>query len=171
MAEQQLTLLIPLSASTSLSHPDCHPEALVYADVTTLYSTGKDPALICTAINEDLLIAAKWADMHALLCKQNSNMFISPFSRTTITPPPITFAGSTLKLSHEHRRLGFIPDSALRIHAHVNELTRKGATEVFLLQWLSFKVRHRDLPLKIYKMFVRPHLEYASPAWAVLTAT
>ncbi|ELT89280.1 hypothetical protein CAPTEDRAFT_185040 [Capitella teleta] len=92
-------------------------------------------------------------------------------SRTTATPPPITFAGATLEYSHEHRHLGFILDSALSFHAHVNALTRKGATEVFLLRRLSYKVKDRDLLLKIYKMYVRPHLEYASPAWAALTIT
>ncbi|ELU12018.1 hypothetical protein CAPTEDRAFT_81197, partial [Capitella teleta] len=136
-----------LSANTSLSHPNCHPEALVYADDTMLYRTGKDPALICPAIEEDLRIAAKWADIWGMRFNANKTY------------------------SHEHRHLGFILDSALSFHAHVNALTRKGATEVFLLRRLSYKVKDRDLLLKIYKMYVRPHLEYASPAWAALTVT
>jgi hypothetical protein len=159
-----------LSANTSLSHPNCHPEALVYADDTMLYRTGKDPALICPAIEEDLRIAAKWADIWGM--RFNASKTVAMYiSRTTATPPPITFAGATLEYSHEHRHLGFILDSALSFHAHVNALTRKGATEVFLLRRLSYKVKDRDLLLKIYKMYVRPHLEYASPAWAALTVT
>ncbi|ELU13752.1 hypothetical protein CAPTEDRAFT_190337 [Capitella teleta] len=123
------------SANTSLSHPDCHPEALVYADDTMLYRTGKDPALICPAIEEDLRIAAKWADIWGMRfnASKTGAMYIS---RTTATPPPITFAGATLEYSHEHRHLGFILDSVLSLHAHVNALTRKGATEVFLLSCL-----------------------------------
>ncbi|ELU08209.1 hypothetical protein CAPTEDRAFT_197526 [Capitella teleta] len=95
-------------------------------------------------------------------------MFIS---RTTTTPPSITFADSTLEYSHEHRHLGFVLDSALSLHAHVNAMTLKRATKMFLFRRLSYKVRNRDLLLKIYKVYVRLHLEYASPAWAALTAT
>ncbi|ELU11343.1 hypothetical protein CAPTEDRAFT_210628 [Capitella teleta] len=158
------------SANTSLSHPDCHPEALVYADDTMLYRTEKDPALTCPAIEEDLQIAAKWADIWGM--RFNASKAVAMYiSRTTATPPPITFAGATLECSHEHRHLGFILDSAIGLHAHVNALTRKGATEVFLLRRLSYQVKDRDLLLKIYKMYVRPHLEYASPAWAALTVT
>ncbi|ELU14937.1 hypothetical protein CAPTEDRAFT_195966 [Capitella teleta] len=135
-----------------------------------LYRTGKDPALICTAIKKDLRIAAKWADIWGV--SFNASKTVAKFiSRTTATPPPITSAGATLKYSREHRHLGFILDSALSLHAHVNALTRKGATEVFLLQRLLYKVRKQDLLLKIYKMYVRPHLEYASSSWAALTVT
>ncbi|ELU03951.1 hypothetical protein CAPTEDRAFT_197206 [Capitella teleta] len=139
------------SANTSLSHPNCHPEALVYADDTMLYRTGKDPALICPAIEEDLRIAGKWADIRSM--RFNASKTVAMYiSRTTATPPPITFAGATLEYSHEHRHLGFILDSAVSFHAHLNALTRKGATEVFLLRRLSYKVKDRDLLLKIYKM-------------------
>ncbi|ELU15906.1 hypothetical protein CAPTEDRAFT_196015 [Capitella teleta] len=129
-----------------------------------LYRTGKDPALICPAIEEDLRIAAKWADIWGM--RFNASKTVTMYiSRTTATPPPITFAGATLEYSHEHRHLGFILDSALSLHAHVNALTWKGATKVFLLRRLSYKVKDRDLLLKISKMYLRPHLEYASPAW------
>ncbi|ELT88508.1 hypothetical protein CAPTEDRAFT_206223 [Capitella teleta] len=125
------------------------------SDDTMLYRTGKDPALICPAIEEDLRIAAKWADIWGM--RFNANKTVAMYiSQTTATPPPITFAGATLEYSHEHRHLGFILDSALSFHAHVNALTRKGATEVFLLRRLSYKVKDRDLLLKIYKMYVRP---------------
>ncbi|ELT87000.1 hypothetical protein CAPTEDRAFT_120047, partial [Capitella teleta] len=141
---------------------------LVYADDTMLYRTGKDPVLICTAIEEDLQIAAKWTEIWSMRFNASKTVAML-ISRTTTPPPPITFAGSTL-YSKERRHLVFILDSALSLHAHVNALTRKGAT-VFLLRRLSHKVRNRDLLLKIYKMYVRPHLEYASPAWAALTVT
>ncbi|ELU13801.1 hypothetical protein CAPTEDRAFT_195487 [Capitella teleta] len=135
-----------------------------------LYRTGKDPALICPAIEKDLRIAAKWADIWGM--RFNASKTVAMYiSRTTATPSHITFAGATLEYSHEHRHLGFILDSPLSLHAHVNVLTPKGATEVFLLRRLSYKVKNRDLLLKIYKMYVRPHLEYASPAWAALTVT
>ncbi|ELT95662.1 hypothetical protein CAPTEDRAFT_197338 [Capitella teleta] len=82
-----------------------------------LYRTGKDPALIFPAIEEDLRIAAKWADIWDM--RFNANKTVAMYiSRTTATPPPITFAGATLEYSHEHRHLGFILDSALSFHAH-----------------------------------------------------
>ncbi|ELT98225.1 hypothetical protein CAPTEDRAFT_185083 [Capitella teleta] len=136
-----------LSANTSLSNPDCHPEVLVYVDDTMLYRTGKVPALICPAIEEDLLIEAKWAEIWGM-CLNASKTVAMFISRTTTTPPRITLAAG--QYSHEHRHQGFILDSALSLHVHVNALTRKGAT-VFLLRRLSYKVRNRDLLLKIYK--------------------
>ncbi|ELU03001.1 hypothetical protein CAPTEDRAFT_190585 [Capitella teleta] len=103
-------------------------------------------------IEEDLRIAAKWADIWGM--RFNTSKTVAMYiSRTTATPPPITFAGATLEYSHKHRHLGFNLDSALSFHAHVNALTRKGATEVFLLRRLSYKVKDRDLLLKIYKIF------------------
>ncbi|ELT97034.1 hypothetical protein CAPTEDRAFT_215677 [Capitella teleta] len=105
------------SANTSLSHLDCHPEALVYADDTMLYRTGKDPAHICPAIEEDLRIAAKWADIWGMRFNASKTVAMYIY-QTTATPPPITFAGATLEYSHEHRHFGFILDSALSFHDH-----------------------------------------------------
>ncbi|ELU13599.1 hypothetical protein CAPTEDRAFT_185542 [Capitella teleta] len=137
---------------------------------TMLYCTGKDQAFICPAIEENLRIAVKRADIWGM--HFNASKTVAMYiSRTTAAPPPITFAGATLEYNQEHLHLGFILDSAVSLHAHVNALTRKGATEVFLLRRLSYNVRNRDLLLKIYKMYVRSHLEYASPAWAAITVT
>ncbi|ELU18117.1 hypothetical protein CAPTEDRAFT_191888 [Capitella teleta] len=107
-----------------------------------LYRTGKHPALICPAIEEDLRIAAKWADIWGM--RFNASKTVAMYiSRTTATPPPITFAGATLEYSHEHRHLGFILDSALSFHAHVTH------------KQLCFC--HHQLPLFVKLIFVPVH--------------
>ncbi|ELU05223.1 hypothetical protein CAPTEDRAFT_195635 [Capitella teleta] len=85
-------------------------------------ASSVDPALICPAIEEDLRIAAKWADIWGM--RFNASKTVAMYiSRTTATPLPITFAGATLEYNQEHLHLGFILDSALSLHAHVNALT------------------------------------------------
>jgi hypothetical protein len=104
--------------------------------------------------------------------KFNASKTVAMFlCRTIGNPPLITFSEVTLNYSSVHRHLGFILDSKLNFHPHINAITRKCATQIFLLRRLSFKVRNRDLLLKVYNMYVRPHFEYASPAWAALTIT
>ena len=159
-----------LSSNSSLTHPDCHPEALVYADDTMLFRIGNDPAIICASIEEDLRIAAKWAETWGMSFNAQKTVAMF-FSRVHHDPPQISFAGEALAYSANHRHLGFTLDSALTFHPHVNAIARKAASEIFLLRRLSYVVTNQDLLLKVYKMYIRPHFEYACPAWAAMTRT
>lgn len=156
-----------ITSPTHLSHPDFRPETMLYADDTMIYRIDAKEADACRAMETDLKRAAEWSQVWRMRFnpQKTKAMF---FSRRQPPPPPINFCDVVLPFVEEHRHLGFIIDHHLSFDPHVNSICRKAASEIFLLRRMSHKVRSRDILLRTYKTYIRPHFEYASPAWAAL---
>ena len=60
---------------------------------------------------------------------------------------------------HEHKHLGTVLDSKLSFSAHIKSATSKTRKGIGLLKYLS-KYLPRHTLTELYKLFVRPHLEY-----------
>ena len=73
--------------------------------------------------------------------------------------PPLYFNGSLVSRTDTHKHLGITFDSKLSFAYHINEKIKTAKKIIFTLRSLS-----KTLPLKtldqMYKMFVRPHLDY-----------
>ena len=77
------------------------------------------------------------------------------------------FCGADLPFVQSHKHLGFILSSNLTANAHV-DFIRKIASQIFLLRQLRIKTTDQDILCGIYRSYIRPHFEYASPAWSAL---
>ena len=78
---------------------------------------------------------------------------------TTVVHPPIFFNGSEVAIKLEHKHLGMILDSKLNFHSHIREAIIKARRGVRIIRFLS-KYVSRDVLDQIYKLYVRPHLDY-----------
>ena len=83
------------------------------------------------------------------------------FSQKKDTPvhPSLVFNGSEVVIKAEHRHLGIILDSKLTFLSHIKEAIVKARRGFGIIRFLS-KYVARDVLDQIYKLYVRPHLDY-----------
>ena len=79
-----------------------------------------------------------------------------------------TINGTVIDTVHEEKDLGVIIDDKLKFRNHVQNAA-KTANIVLGSIRRTFKYIDRNVFLNLYKSLVRPHLEYASPAWSITT--
>ncbi|KAG1684587.1 hypothetical protein GQR58_009398 [Nymphon striatum] len=67
-----------------------------------------------------------------------------------------------------HTHLGFTIAANLPFKPQIDSINRKVARQVFLLKQLRQKTSNRDLLLSIYKLYIRPHFEYAKLSGTII---
>ena len=73
--------------------------------------------------------------------------------------PPLIFNGIEVVTLDEHKHLGFIFDSRLSFLRHIKEISMKARRVVGIIRFMS-KYVSRDVLDQMYKLYVRPHLDY-----------
>ena len=73
--------------------------------------------------------------------------------------PVILFNNTPVKKLTEHKHLGIILDSKLSVSAHIKSAISKTRRGIGLLKYLS-KYLPRHTLNELYKLYVRPHLDY-----------
>ena len=83
------------------------------------------------------------------------------FSRKKIKAdhPDISFNNAPVMKVDEHKQLGIILDSTLSFSAHIKSAISKSRKGIGLLKYLS-KYLPRHTLNELYKLYVRPHLDY-----------
>ena len=79
--------------------------------------------------------------------------------RDTLIHPSLFFNGSEEVNKAEQRHLGMILDSKLTFLSHIKEAIVKVRKGIGIIRFLS-KYVARDVSDQIYKLYVRPHLDY-----------
>ena len=70
------------------------------------------------------------------------------------------FLGNTeIERKSEHKHLGLILDSKLNFQSHIREAIMKARRGIGIIRYLS-KFASRDVLDQVYKLYVRPHLDY-----------
>ena len=92
-------------------------------------------------------------------CKQTDHLgYLFPEERYGC-PPTHLFNGSEVAIKLEHKHLGMIIDSKPNFHSHIREAIIKARRDIGIIHFLS-KYESRDVLDQIYKLYVRPHLDY-----------
>ena len=78
----------------------------------------------------------------------------------------ITFNDIPVKKVSEHKHLGIILDSKLSFSAHIKSAISKTKKGTGLLKYLS-KCLPRQTLSELYKLYVRPHLDYGDVIYHV----
>ena len=71
----------------------------------------------------------------------------------------MSFGDDDVVRKSEHKHLGMILDSKLDFQSHVKEAIQKARRGIGMIRYLS-KYVSRDVLDQIYKLYVRPHLDY-----------
>ena len=135
-----------------------------FADDTSLFSIVTDPFSSAIDLNHDLKLIEKWAFQWKMsfnpdLNKQATELLFS--NKKGANPhPPVFFNDSIVNKVAEHTHLGLTLDPKLSFVKHITgkiQIARKG---IGVIRYLSPYVSVGTLD-QLYKLFVRPHFDYA----------
>ena len=128
-------------------------EAKLFADHTSLFTVVYDVDIAADQLNRDLKVISNWALQWKMQFNPDKNkqavQVIFSQKKEAIPHPPVFFNGSEVVVKMEHTHLGMILDSKLSFQSHVREAIIKARKDIRL-----------DVLDQIYKLYVRPHLDY-----------
>ena len=135
----------------------------LFADDTSLFTVVKEPNTSAMDLNHDLNLISQWAYAWRMSFnpdpqKQAVELTFSR-KKIEIDHPTILFNDIPVKKVTEHKHLGIILDSKLSFSSHIKSAISKTRKGIGLLKHLS-KYLPRDTLNKVYKLYVRPHLDY-----------
>ena len=135
----------------------------LFADDTSLFTVVEDPNTAANDMNHDLESISQWAHTWRMSFnpdpqKQAVELTFSR-KKIEIDHPVIRFNDIPVKKVDEHKHLGIILDSKLSFSAHIKSAISKTRKGIGLLKYLS-KYLPRHTLNELYKLYVRPHLDY-----------
>ena len=135
----------------------------LFADDTSLFTIARETNEAAEHMNHDLQLITQWANDWRMSFnpdpqKQAVELLFSK-KRNEIDHPVILFNNIPVKKVNEHKHLGIILDSKLSFSAHIKAAISKARKGISLLKYLS-KYLPRHTLSELYKLYVRPHLDY-----------
>ena len=141
-----------------------HLNSVLFADDSTLYITGQNPATMIDNANSDLVMLHKWCVSNRLTINFNKTYFMLFTNRTTGPLPPLKFDQHIIKKTNQHKMLGITFDENMTFKTHISSLSNKISRNMSLIY------QTKDLmPINVlqvmYNAHVLPHLQYCTPIW------
>ena len=135
----------------------------LFADDTSLFTIVQDSTTAASDMNHDLELIKQWANDWRMSFnpdpqKQAVELLFSR-KRIEIDHPVVFFNDVPVEKVNEHKHLGIILDSKLSFSAHIKSAISKTRKGIGLLKYLS-KYLPRHTLNELYKLYVRPHLDY-----------
>ena len=136
----------------------------LFADDTCIGHTAHNEEYLHTLISTDLEHLTAWS--YRWLVKFNPNKTdIMIFSTMHLENNSIfDFSDISLSPVHMHKHLGVIFRSDCKWTKHIDVLIEKTSKQLNILRKIKYRLK-RDYLQKIYLVFIRPILEYASEVW------
>ena len=128
-----------------------------------LFTVIYDAITSANQLNRDLKIISEWAYQWEMqfnpdINKQTVQVIFSQKKNKSIHPS-LFFNEAPVVMKDEQKHLGMILDSALNFHSHVKEKIVNAHRGTGVICYLS-KYVSRDVLDQMYKLHVRPHLDY-----------
>ena len=135
----------------------------LFADDTSLFTVARETNEASEHMNHDLQLISQWAHDWRMSFnpdpqKQAVELLFSR-KRNETDHPVILFNNIPVRKVNEHKHLGIILDSKLSFSAHIKAAISKTRKGIGLLKYLS-KYLPRHTLNELYKLYVRPHLDY-----------
>ena len=135
----------------------------LFADDTSLFTVVHNTNAAANDMNHDLELIKQWAHNWRMSfnpdpLKQAVELIFSR-KRNKVDHPVVLFNNTPVKNVDEHKHLGLFLDSKLSFSAQINAAISKTRKGIGLLKYLS-KYLPRHTLNELYKLYVRPHLDY-----------
>jgi hypothetical protein len=136
----------------------------LFADDTCIGNTAHNEENLHNLISTDLEYLTAW--LYRWLVKFNPNKtYIRIFSTSHLENNSIfDFSDISLSPVHMHKHLGVIFSIDCKWTKHIDVLIEKASKQFNILRKLKYRLKRNYLE-KIYLVFIRPILEYASEVW------
>ena len=141
-----------------------------FADDTSLFSIVHDPIISAKDLNDDLTLISQWAHQWKMSFNPDPNKQAVQvlFSRKTLTTahPKIYFNDIEVEFVTEHKHLGLTLDAKLTFASHIEDKLKKAHQGLGIIKTLSRYLSVTTLD-QIYKMYIRPHLDFCDVIYHV----
>ena len=132
----------------------------LFADDTSLFSVVQNVTRSADELNGDLERVRLWAWQWKMQFNaEKTEEVIFSTKRKKPNHPALMLGGDEVVRKTEHKHLGMILDDSLNFKSHVKEAIVKARRGIGLVRYLSKYVSKHVLN-QIYKLYVRPHLDY-----------
>ena len=135
----------------------------LFADDTSLFTVVQNPNTATNDMNHDLESMKQWAHQWRMSFnpdpQEQAVEIIFSRKRNISDHPVVLFNDTPVKKVDEHKHLGFFLDSKLSFSAHIKAAIGKSRKNIGLLKYLS-KYLSRHTLNELYKLYVRPYLDY-----------
>ena len=139
-------------------------EAKLLADDTSLFTVVYDIDIVDNKLNRDFDIISNWAHQWKMQFNLNINkhaiQVIFSQKKAMVVHSPIFLNGSEAAIKLEHKHVGMILDFKLNFHSQARGAIIKARRGIRIIRFLSKYVSREALD-QIYKLYVRPHLDYS----------
>ena len=128
-----------------------------------MFNVVFDTDISAEVLNQDLGAVQDWAYQRKMSfnpdpAKQAEQVIFST-KASKVEHPAIYFCGSQVETVPHHKHIGLILDEILNLAEHIKEATIKARRAIGIIRFLS-KYVHFDVLDQMYKLYVRPHLDY-----------
>ena len=132
----------------------------LFADDLKLFSSDRE------SLQEDLVKLEEWLAEWKMKANPQKCSVIH-FGRTN-QKHKYEFCGEQLQSSRAERDLGFMVQDNLKVSDHVQKVLNKCNQLIGMIK-RSFTCKDSDLMVRIFKIYLLPHLDFCAPLWNSLT--
>ena len=138
-------------------------DILIFADDTSLLSTGADPAETAQQLNRDLIKISQWAEKWKVMFNAKKSKEIIFSNKNLNNSPPLIFGETFIERVNTHKHLGLVLTSDLNWNKQINEVSLKANRKLAVLR--SVKLLNRQTLDLLYKLTVRSVIDYGLPVY------
>ena len=142
---------------------DIESDILIFADDTSLFATGSDPAETAAQLNRDLIKISKWANTWKVKFNAKKSKDIIFSNKCLNNSPPLIFNDSFIDRVNVHKHLGVYLSSTLNWSVQLKEVCLKASRKLSVLR--SIKLLSRQTLDLLYKITVRSVIDYGLPVY------
>ena len=142
---------------------DIESDILIFADDTSLFATGSDPAETAEILNRDLAKIANWAERWKVTFNAGKSKDIIFSNKCLNNSPPLIFNDNYIKRVNVHKHLGIYLSSSLDWSVQIKEVCLKANRKLSVLR--SVKLLSRQTLDLLYKITVRSVIDYGLPVY------
>ena len=142
---------------------DIESDILIFADDTSLFATGSDPAETVLQLNRDLQKISNWAQTWKVKFNTKKSKDIIFSNKLLNNSPPLVLNGSNIDRVNTHKHLGIYLSSTLDWSVQIHEVCLKANRKLSVLR--SVKLLSRQTLDILYKITVRSVIDYALPVY------
>ena len=136
-------------------------EILIFADDTSLFAHGPDPAVTAAQLNRDLVRISEWAAKWKVKFNPGKSKDMIFTNKCLNNSPPLILDEKYIERVNNHRHLGLHLSSFLDWSVQVREVCLKADRKLSVLR--SVKLLSRQTLDLLYKITVRSVIDYALP--------
>lgn len=139
-------------------------KCVLFADDTSLYSSGSDLEQLLNSAEKELTKLKKWFDINKLSLNLSKTKFIIFGNKIISIPVKIKVNDVVIERVNENKFLGMIIDNKLKWKPHINNLKAKLSKTIAIMYKTKDVLNKNSLNL-LYCSLVLPYINYCVEVW------